>query len=94
MDSAISAANVIADQQTNQRARLAIQQHDEPLDAVVITTLPSYPFCCHEDLIMMSRQQLVEVASFLNSRLPRQSQIELGDAVTDANIRHSIETLV
>ena len=75
-------------------ARVALQQHDQPLDAIVITTLPSYPFCCHEDLLMMSRSQLVEAAVLLNSRLPACSQIELADGVPDAHIRHSIETLV
>ncbi|KAF8800050.1 hypothetical protein BYT27DRAFT_6842465 [Phlegmacium glaucopus] len=82
-------------QQTRERtARIALQQHDQPLDAIVITTLPSYPFCCHEDLLMMSRSQLVEVAMLLNSRLPASSQIELIDGISDAHIRHSIETLV
>jgi hypothetical protein len=75
-------------------ARVALQQHDQPLDAIVITTLPSYPFCCHEDLLMMSRSHLVEAAVLLNSRLPACSQIELADGVPDAHIRHSIETLV
>lgn len=82
-------------QHTRERtARIALQQHDQPLDAIVITTLPSYPFCCHEDLLMMSRSQLVEVAMLLNSRLPAFSQIELADGIPDAHIRHSIETLV
>ena len=75
-------------------ARIALQQHDQPLDAIVITTLPSYPFCCHEDLLMMSRPQLVEAGLLLNSRLPACSQIELANGVPDAHIRHSIETLV
>ena len=60
----------------------------------LITTLPSYPFCCHEDLLMMSRSQLIEAALSLNSRLPAVSQIELADSIPDAHIRHSIETLV
>ena len=75
-------------------ARIALQQYDQPLDAIVITTLPSYPFCCHEDLLMMSRSQLVQAAASLNSRLPVCSQIELADSIPDAHIRHSIETLV
>ena len=82
-------------QQTRQgMARIALQQHDQPLDAIVITTLPSYPFCCHEDLLTMSRTQLVEVAAMLNSRLPAFSQIEFADGIPDAHIRYSIETLV
>ena len=75
-------------------ARIGIQQYDQPLDAIVITTLPSYPFCCHEDLLMMSRPQLIQAAVSLNSRLPVCSQIELADGIPDAHIRHSIETLV
>ena len=75
-------------------ARIALQQYDQPLDAIVITTLPSYPFCCHEDLLTMSRSQLVKVAMLLNSRLPICSQIVLGDGIPNAHIRHSIETLV
>ena len=75
-------------------ARIALQQYDQPLDAIVITTLPSYPFCCHEDLLMMSRSQLVQTALLFNSRLPVCSQIELADGIPDAHIRHSIEVLV
>ena len=75
-------------------ARIALQQYDQPLDAIVITTLPSYPFCCHEDLLTMSRSQLVQTAVLFNSRLPVCSQIEIADGIPDAHIRHSIETLV
>lgn len=75
-------------------ARLAIQHGDHSFDAIVVTTLPCYPFCCHEDLLTMSRQQLVEVAVLFNSRLPSSRQIEVSDAATNAHIRHSIETLV
>ena len=75
-------------------ARIALQQYDQPLDAIVITTLSSYPFCCHEDLLTMSRSQLVRVAVLLNSRLPVCSQIELADGIPDGHIRHSIERLV
>ena len=42
----------------------------------------------------MSRQQLVEVALLLNSRLPSARQIEVSAVATNAHIRHSIETLV
>ena len=81
-------------QQRQGTARIALQQYDQPLDAIVITTLPSYPFCCHEDLLMMSRSQLIQTAVSLNLRLPDCSQIELADSVPDAHIRHSIEKLV
>ena len=87
--------DLIQQQQHRQgTARIGIQQYDQPLDAIVITTLPSYPFCCHEDLLMMSRSQLIQAAVSLNSRLPVCSQIELADSIPDAHIRHSIETLV
>ncbi|KAF9481752.1 hypothetical protein BDN70DRAFT_777699, partial [Pholiota conissans] len=72
---------------------VALQQNDEPFDAIVITTLPCYPFCCHEDLILMSRQQLVEVATIFNAHLPQVLKIEISDMVTDAHIRHCIEKL-
>ncbi|PPQ79463.1 hypothetical protein CVT25_002626 [Psilocybe cyanescens] len=77
-----------------ERARLAFQLHDRPLDAVVVTTLPRYPFCCHEDLITMSRQQLVDVAILFNTQLPKTIQIDHSDWVSAAHIRHCIETLV
>ncbi|KAF8960803.1 hypothetical protein BDZ97DRAFT_1665277, partial [Flammula alnicola] len=79
---------------STQRARLAIQQDDQPLDAIVVTTLPCYPFCCHEDLLMMTRHQLIEVAALFNAHLPCAMQIEVSETVTDAHIRHCIETLV
>ena len=75
-------------------AQIALQQYDELFDAIVITTLPSYPFCCHGDLLTMSRSKLVQAAALLNSRLPVCSQIELADGIPDAHIRHSIEKLV
>lgn len=73
---------------------VALQNEDVPNDTIIITTLPCYPFCCHEDLIMMSRQQLVEVALTLNAHLPLVMQIEISEALTDAHIRHSIEIVI
>ena len=75
-------------------ARIALQQYDQSFDAIVITTLLSYPFCCHKDLLTMSRSQLLQAAVMFNSRLPRCSQIVLSDGIPDALIRHSIEKLV
>ncbi|KAF8871134.1 hypothetical protein CPB84DRAFT_1624396, partial [Gymnopilus junonius] len=76
---------------------LAIQQHDQPLDAIVITTLPQYPFCCHEDLLTMSRSQLVSVASLFNDHLPSSPSgsrlIDVSERTSDAHIRHCIEVL-
>ncbi|KAH9476279.1 hypothetical protein JR316_0011852 [Psilocybe cubensis] len=95
LDTAGLAHSVTGTQETNtERARLAFQLHDRPLDAVVITTLPRYPFCCHEDLITMSRQQLVDVATLFNAQLPKTIQIDLSDGVSAAHIRHCIESLV
>lgn len=76
-----------------ERARVALQQDDEPFDAIVITTLPCYPFCCHEDLLLMSRQQLINVAATFNAHLPHVIKIEISDTVSDAHIRHCIERL-
>ncbi|KAF4609547.1 hypothetical protein D9613_012319 [Agrocybe pediades] len=81
-------------EKNHERACLAIQHHDKPLDAVVITTLPRYPFCCHEDLLTMSRAQLVEAATLFNNYLPQNAQIDCSELATDANIRHCIETMV
>lgn len=83
-----------APQTRSQRARLAIQQHDQPFDAIVISTLPSYPFCCHEDLLTMSRAQLIGVAQLLNSRVPPVTRLKVGEDVSDADIRAWVEVLV
>ena len=77
-----------------QRACLAIQQHDQPFDAIVISTLPSYPFCCHEDLLTMSREQLIGVAQLLNSRIPPVTRLKVEEDVSDADIRAWVEVLV
>ncbi|KIJ95936.1 hypothetical protein K443DRAFT_312900 [Laccaria amethystina LaAM-08-1] len=77
-----------------QRACLAIQQHDQPFDAIVISTLPSYPFCCHEDLLTMTRAQLIGVAQLLNSRIPPVTRLKVEEDVSDADIRAWVEILV
>ena len=86
--------DLMPQQNQHGRPRIALQQYDQTLDAIVITTLPSYPFCCHEDLLTMPRSRLVQAALLLNSRLPICSPIELADSIPDAHIRHSIERLV
>ena len=92
---AVRNAALIQQQQHRQgTVRIALQQYDQSFDAIVITTLSSHPFCCHEDLLTMSRSQLVQAAAMFNSRLPGCSQIELADGIADAYIRHSIERLV
>jgi len=75
-------------------ARVALQEEDRELDAIVITTLHCFPFCCHEDLLLMSRQQLLDVAKTFNSRLPLTAQICISDGIADTSIRHHIEMLV
>ncbi len=82
------------DELRGKRARLAIQQHDENYDAVIVTTLPDFPFCCHEDLLTMSHSRLLRVADLFNSRLPSPTRIPCTEDATDADIRHSIEKLV
>lgn len=78
----------------HRKACIALQTHDLDEDAVVITTLQSYPFCCHEDLLTMSRIQLVAAAESLNRKLPRLLRIDVGDSRSEASIRDSIEVLV
>lgn len=76
------------------KSRVAIQQEDPALDAIVVTTLSSYPFRCHEDLLRMSREELISVACALNKRLPASWQIPVGNEIPDAAVRSSIEVLV
>ncbi|KAK7062694.1 hypothetical protein VNI00_000182 [Paramarasmius palmivorus] len=78
----------------NPQARVALQNEDDEEDAVVITTLDTLPFCCHEDLITMSRHQLIVVAYSLNAKLPAILQIDISDRSSDRFIRNSIEVLV
>ncbi|KAF6743463.1 hypothetical protein DFP72DRAFT_755866, partial [Ephemerocybe angulata] len=75
---------------------VAIQQHDPALDAIVVTTLPEYPFYTHEDLLSMSRAELLSVARALNARLPAhgQSQIPVDGSVLESVVRARIEVLV
>ncbi|ESK92496.1 hypothetical protein Moror_4444 [Moniliophthora roreri MCA 2997] len=74
------------------QTRVALQNDDDDEDAVVITTLDILPFCCHEDLVTMSRLELVSVACSLNSKLPAILQIDVSSS--DIFIRNSIEVLV
>ncbi len=62
--------------------------------AIVITTLDTVPFCCHEDLLTMSRSQLVQVATTLNARLPALLRIDTSLNRSDSFIRNSIEVIV
>ncbi|KAE9396908.1 hypothetical protein BT96DRAFT_764832, partial [Gymnopus androsaceus JB14] len=73
---------------------VALQTPDETHNAIVITALEEVPFCCHEDLLTMSRDQLVAVAASLNKKLPKVMRIDVSDGRTDVFIRKSIEVLV
>jgi hypothetical protein len=75
-------------------ARLGIQQHDDIYDAIVISTLPHYPFCCHEDLVTMSRSRLLRVVDLFNSRLPLNAQIVILESSSSSYIRDCIENIV
>lgn len=75
-------------------ACMALQNDDVAEDAVVITALTALPFCCHEDLLTMSRTALVGVCQALNAHLPAVLRITLHHTRTDAAIRHEIEFVV
>ncbi|KAJ7105753.1 hypothetical protein C8R43DRAFT_1140727 [Mycena crocata] len=76
------------------RACMALQNDDLTEDAVVITALSTLPFCCHEDLLTMSRSALVGVAESLNAKLPAILRISVNRTRTDAAIRNEIECVV
>jgi hypothetical protein len=79
---------------TTSRTRVALQNTDPETDAVVITALDRVPFCCHEDLLTMTRLQLEAVARAFNDKLPQALQIDFKPERTDVFIRNSIEVLV
>ncbi|KAF5385662.1 hypothetical protein D9757_005464 [Collybiopsis confluens] len=76
------------------RVRAAIQNLDETYNAIVITALEDIPFRCHEDLLSMSRERLINVANTLNAKLPAALRIDIADHRSDVSIRKSIEVLV
>ncbi|KAI0055705.1 hypothetical protein BV25DRAFT_1770221, partial [Artomyces pyxidatus] len=63
-------------------------------DAVIVTALTEVPFCCHADLLTMTRTHLVGVALKLNTCLPAVLHIDLDPTRSDAYIRGAIELLV
>lgn len=75
-------------------AQIALQHEDDSEDAIVITALDRIPFCCHEDLLTMSREKLEEVAASLNDRLPASMRIGVTPPRTDREIRKDIEGVV
>jgi hypothetical protein len=50
------------------RAQIAIQQYGGAHDVIVISTLPCYPFCCHQDLMTVSRPRLLQPISDVVSK--------------------------
>jgi hypothetical protein len=73
---------------------VALQNEDDDKDAVIITALNSIPFCCHADLLIMSRVELIQTATTMNAKLPKVLQIDVSGSRTNNFIRHSIELLV
>lgn len=79
------------------RFKIALQNHDpDHPDAIIISTLDldAPPFCCHEDLLAMSRTQLLAVADKLNARLPSALGIDTDHAKPESWIRSEIEWVV
>ncbi|KAF9458417.1 hypothetical protein BDZ94DRAFT_1173675, partial [Collybia nuda] len=74
--------------------RVALQNEDIAENAIVITALDNIPFCCHEDLVTMSREKLVDVAMALNAKLPAVLAIDVSHTRPENFIRSSIEYIV
>ncbi|KAG5637566.1 hypothetical protein H0H81_004143 [Sphagnurus paluster] len=77
-----------------QAERVAIINEDYSEDAVVISVLEDIPFCCHEDLITMSREQIIGVAQALNAKLPSAMEIDTDHVLPTSFIRSTIERIV
>jgi hypothetical protein len=75
-------------------ACMALQCEDLTEDVVIITALDTIPFCCHEDLLTMSREQLITAALSLNAKLPIALHIDVSHTRPDIFIRNSIEFVV
>ncbi|KAI6106124.1 hypothetical protein EV401DRAFT_2242089 [Pisolithus croceorrhizus] len=54
---------------------VVLQTYSTSTEGIVLTALPSAPFCCHEDLLTMSREKLEDVVRALNEKLPRRMRI-------------------
>lgn len=72
--------------------KLALQVDDG--DAVVITALDSFPFCCPNELCSMAREELLHVALLLNLKLPKVLAIDVDPMRPDHVIRNGIEFIV
>ncbi|KAI6133925.1 hypothetical protein EV401DRAFT_1910425, partial [Pisolithus croceorrhizus] len=68
---------------------VVLQTYSTSTEGIVLTALPTAPFCCHEDLLMMSREKLEDVVRALNEKLPRRMRIgvtvERGDQWAGGN---------
>ncbi|KAJ3575007.1 hypothetical protein NP233_g1379 [Leucocoprinus birnbaumii] len=73
---------------------MALQNSDHSIDAVIISTLLKLPFCCHENLLTMSPDRILEVAHEINERLPDALKIDLNGACDYIAIRKQVERLV
>ena len=60
---------------------IVLQTYSASTEGIVLTALPAAPFCCHEDLLTMPRDQLEGVVRAFNEKLPRRMQISLDDGV-------------
>ncbi|KAF8066546.1 hypothetical protein FPV67DRAFT_1390586, partial [Lyophyllum atratum] len=77
-----------------QAERVALINEDHTEDAVIITAFDDILFCCHEDLITMSRAQLIDVALSVNAKLPTVMAIDIDEVLPTSFIRGSIERIV
>ena len=58
----------------------------------MVTSIDKVPFCCHADLLLMNREQLLVAASVLNEKLPAALHIDTDRS--NSYIRNSIEFIV
>jgi hypothetical protein len=76
-------------------ASVALLNEDEDMEeTIIVTALDTIPFCCHEDLLTMTRFQLLAVADALNAKLPSALRIDVKPSSTDSFIRSAIELIV
>lgn len=73
---------------------VALQNPDPTVDAVVVSTLLTLPFCCHEDLLTMPPTRVIEVAQEVNERLPEALRVDLREPRDPNKVRRELENLV
>ena len=85
----------VAGTRLKRSASIALQNEDEDLEeTIIVTALEAIPFCCHEDLLTMTRPQLLAVAEALNVKLPAALRIDIKPSSTESFIRNAIELIV